>query len=417
MSDNAPNSEEIFTKVALIGSFLLFMCQTITEGDIFPPYMRLPLDTKALAKFSVGYSGLTFGHFDGTMKNSADNGSYQLGLYYYCRRWMWIQMPWFALKYKFELSDAVLELKRRQEARLGFNSSNDGSIGTLRSRKSDHMRGFWNIKRVDPSEQQDMKGRSSHAMRSMTKVSASAEAEEYPIVHFSPEKTFPLKRLKPLHKYRRSLRDTLTLSGTNQFSRPSLRSLHHNTLFPSTARDLLDRHIDLLKVHNNDPFILASAVSRVGDKVIPIDLDLYSEVQNIYTNDTSVYSDVNKEDVTETETIRVTKLRLIADKAQNILEHRRSFLEAMKAEFESRNAQDGNISSSLHSGEDTIKALELKFEEVADAVEEAGRMNTGYQQILQVCDANPSHTKHQIALLEQVLLYIAEPYSSPLQAL
>lgn len=416
IAHTTPNSQDIFDKLALIGSFLLKFCHSITDVDVFPPYIRIAVNTRDLGNLPVGFPlsqampqmpSLQFLNFDGTPADVDREGSkYLLSHYYYLRRWMWIQFPWFALRYKFEL-DAMSEDKNRlDESNLRPSSeklaeSKGGSVSTAKSSKSEHMRGFWDLKRKDPSIVFDAYQKTKRSeIRSYNRLSSSLDLEEYPIVHFTPDSLHPARKLKPLHKYRRSLKATVEASKGVMFSAPSLRSLHHNTLFPSTARDLLNRHIDLLK-GESDPFILAAAVARAGDTDIPADLNLYSEVQNIYTNDTEKYNDAVKETTVEEETEKLAKLRAIADRANFVVNERRALLDQLQAEYHNRNALDAETTSKLTSGEEAIESLEKKHEVVIAAVAEADHMNKGYLQVLLVCEQNPSHTKHHLAMVEQ----------------
>lgn len=412
VAQHSPTTQDIFTKLSAIGSFLMRFCSSFNEGDAFPPYLRLAVDSKELKNLPLGFSDLKFSSFDGDASEGDRDGSrLQQDRHYFMRRWMWIQFPWFALKFKTEL-EQILESKKVAIGTVGGTGiaglvdagvAGGRSMGmTFRSSKSDHMRGFWDLKRCNPLSSLEATGKSSRPnIRSAHRLSSSLDSEVYPILNFSADNLLSSRKLKPLHKYRRSLKDTLESSKHTQFASPSVRSIRHNTLFPSTGRDLLNRHIDLLR-HERDPFILAAAAARAGDKAIPADLDLFTEVQNIYTNDIDRYAESAERVLTcEEQTTKVAKLRSLADKALFYVHEKRRLLDRLKIEYYGRSSLDSSTSSILTSGEDAIESLEKKFEAITAAIGEAEQINLGYQQVLFVSEQNPSHTKHHLRMIEQ----------------
>ena len=412
-----PSSSEIFDKLALIGSFLLRLCNEVADRnlDLFPPYMRFPIDSKSLAPHSVGFSSFKFSSFDGDASMSRDKDQRNISEYYYLRRWMWMQFPWFAMKIKSELAGGVNEklLADSQAQSMGRTPSasvvmvqNMGTIVnqsiTSKSTRSDHMRGFWELKRLDPNLSFDAYQRVIKRTRSSPNrhSSPSLGMGQFSIMNFSLDSIKPVRKLKPLHKYRKSLKETLEGNQHTKFARPTLRSMHHNTLFPSVARDLLNRHIDLMK-KESDPFELAAACARAGDDTIPIDLDLFSEVQDIYTQDNSRYADYPKEATVEEETANIAQLRGIFDKVHFVLQERRLLLNRLEQEYNERKALDAETITKLDSGEGAIIALEKKHEAVVDATSEAESMNSGFRNLLLICEQNPAQTKHHLNVVEK----------------
>ena len=410
---NDPSSQEVFDKLAIVGSFLLRLCHEIAERntDLFPPYMRLPVDSKALASLPLGIAGLKFAAFDGeASRGEREPGG--LGDMYYLRRWVWVQFPWLALKYKSELVGETAGVKESTEtvdrpqgrtASLAMVEAMGNIVDqslTSKSTRSDHMRGFWELKRLDPNLTFDSYQNAVKRTKSPTKRSSpTVVAPQFSVMNFSVDSIKPVRRLRPLHRYRKSMKETLEGARRIKFASPSLRSLHHNTLFPSVARDLLERHIDVMR-RENDPFHLAAACARAGDKSIPIDLDLFSEVQDIYAQDVTRYADYPMECSPEEETARVAQLRGIYDKAHFALQERRLQLSKLELEYSARQSLDAETTARLDSGEEAIASLERRHEAVVAATAEADKMNSGLRQLALICEQNPAHTKHHVSVVE-----------------
>lgn len=313
-----------------------FLAEFSMKGEVPPPFLRLPVDKKALDSFGVRSDEIMHavlpdfnatatattssaaattspsnGDAQGSAANSAkektDMEQLENQMYYY-NRWIWMQFPWMALEQAAEMSaNASRNLKaehrknhRGSKGELGASEvesidyidgdvygigpgdeDGDGNEATAKDHMNEHTRRFWSVKKHDPS--QSMVEFSEHRKSAQVKnalTSVHSANAFQACLKDTIESNHILGLGRNVSKYHKPLEDAMAASQNIPFAEPSTRSLKTNTRFPSIRLNLSEKYKSMEEDENL--YSKANNTMRLGGTVeLPTVGDLEREIEKI----------------------------------------------------------------------------------------------------------------------------------------
>lgn len=442
-----------------------FLAEFSMKGAVPPPFLRLPVDKKALDSFGVRSDEImnaVLPDFNATSTtNNATAASTTIpvageqesdtntakektdmeqleGQMYYYKRWIWMQFPWMALEQAAEMSAVAsrnLKAEHRKHHR-GSKSDLSGSIEestdymdgdvyglgatdevgegdeiNAKDHMNEHMRRFWTVKKHDPSHSlvEYTTHRKAAQVKNVLTSVHSANAFQA-CLKDTIESNHILGLGKNVSKYHKPLEDAMAASQNIPFAEPSTRSLKTNTRFPSIRLNLSEKYKSMEEDENL--YSKANNTLRLGGTVeLPTVGDLEREIENILKDEKlgqmnlrrgSAIPFKNQEEVEYADELdRLGRLRVLSDKIHERKKERFAMLESVREEVEHRVKTDQEVASNLTSGEISIAAMEDRYTTLQHALEEGRCHNQSYRKLIEVMHACPPFTERHVAALEQ----------------
>lgn len=328
----------------------------------------------------------------GSAITKAEQSAQQLAqtLYDY-HRWMWIQIPWLALRSVIATHLSPIDSHRsngsvsyRTGAHHGQTHDDASTVPTRQSAVSE-TRKYWELKKYDPRDAPETPKLKSTARPPTNKLVSSVKEQ---IKQITGARSKPLGALpsvagsKDLRGF--STAESDSLGGSLAFTK-SLGSISESSLLQLQNSSFSDPTETLLNKILEAP---DGNIDGVLTQLIDPNLE------------NPAYAAAAKIQIAERNE-QLRKLRSMYDNLRTERRRKRFQAENLRTQFEEREIVDAQVITDLEQAEKVVSALDKRCAQVGAAIDEAALLARAYEKIVDFCRAHPANVQSRWSLLEQ----------------